>query len=123
MKMEQLLFSTMLTCFCSLAVSAFAQQEEQITPPPASYSFIDALKDGQVKALFRYNGQNRNSTLHVLQDSSEPDVPNKKLQYYSAIGGLLGYETAPWFHTKFGATVYAALPFGNNPANRRGLGG
>jgi len=88
-----------------------------------SNSFFDALSNGQIKALFRYSGQYRASNLRVLQDSSTPEAPNEKVQQYSAIGGFFGYETAPWFYTSVGATVYAAVPFGNNPADRRGLGG
>jgi hypothetical protein len=37
----------------------------------------------------------------------------------------MGYETAPWFNTSIGATVYTGVPFfaANNPSDRRGLGG
>jgi hypothetical protein len=97
-----------------------AQDDEQ---PSSSGNFYDALINGQTRALLRYSGQRRNSNLHLLQDSSSPDVPDEKLQAYSAFGGLLGYETAPWRHTTVGATVYVALPFGSNPDERRGLGG
>jgi len=90
---------------------------------PATNSFFEALTHGQIKAFFRYSGQRRNSNLHVLQDDSAPDISEEKLQYYSAIGGFFGYETASWFKTTAGATVYGAIPFGTNPDNRRGLGG
>ncbi len=97
-----------------------AQDDEQ---PSSSSSFYDAFTNGQTRALLRYSGQRRNSNLHLLQDSSSPDVPDEKLQAYSAFGGLLGYETAPWKKFTVGATVYVALPFGSNPDDRRGLGG
>lgn len=75
--------------------------------------------------MLRYSGQYRDSNLHSTQDSTTPDsdLQTEKKQQYSAIGGYLGYETAPWFNTSVGATVYTGLPFGNNPADKRGLGG
>ncbi len=73
--------------------------------------------------LLRYSGQYRDSNLHLLQDSSEPDISDEKIQAYSAIGGFVGYETASWFNLTAGATVYGAIPFGSNPDYRRGLGG
>jgi hypothetical protein len=114
-----------LTLLLSLCVSVhspgiFAQVHEQSS---SSGSFLDAFTNGQTRALLRYSGQRRNSSLHSLQDSSSPDAPDEKLQAYSAFGGLLGYETAAWKNITMGATVYAALPFGSNPDNQRGLGG
>ncbi len=110
----------MLFCIGSNTSFVSAQQDEQSR---VNDSFLDALTNGQVKALFRYSGQYRDSNLHLLQDSSEPGLTDEKVQAYSAVGGFIGYETAAWFHTTFGATVYGALPFGENPADRRGLGG
>jgi len=86
-------------------------------------SFYDALIGGRFRTLLRYSGQQRNSNLQVLQDDSDPDISDTKIQQYSALGGYLGYQTGSWFNTTVGATVYAAVPFGNNPADRRGLGG
>ncbi len=111
MKREQILFWLVL-----LRVLAYSVEAE-------ANSFLDALSNGQVKALFRYSGQYRNSNLHLLQDSSTPDISDEKIQQYSAFGGFVGFETLPWLHTSFGATVYASLPLGNNPADRKGLGG
>ena len=88
-----------------------------------SGSFVSALTGGQVKALLRYNGMYRNSRLHMLQDSSEPIPDEIKTQQYSAIGGYFGYETGQWHHLSAGATVYTSQPIGNNPDDRRGLGG
>lgn len=89
--------------------------------------FVDAVMGGKVKGLIRYSGQYRDSNLHVLQDSTTPDseIQSEKKQQYSAVGGYLGYETAPWFNTSIGVTVYTGVPFfaANNPADRRGLGG
>jgi len=112
----------LLACFSVLAAPVSAQQQIP-SATTENISFLDALINGQVKTLLRYSGQNRNSSLHLLQDSSDPGTPDEKLQYYSAIGGYFGYETAPWLNTSVGATVYAALPFGSNPDNRAGLGG
>jgi len=113
----------LLSCACCFSTPVFAQQEEAVNPPAAEYRFLDALMNGQFKTLFRYSGQYRDSNLHLLQDSSTPEAPNEKVQQYSATGGFLGYETAPWRNTTFGATVYGAVPFGPSPADRRGLGG
>jgi hypothetical protein len=110
----------LLLCFGSYVPSIIAQHGGQ-SPPDGS--LLDALTHGQIKALFRYSGQYRDSNLHLLQDSSTPEAPNEKVQQYSAIGGFLGYETVPWAHASIGGTVYVAVPFGHNPADRRGLGG
>ena len=112
-----------LFCLCSLSTPVFAQQVAADKPPVSEFGFLDALVNGQFKTLFRYSGQYRDSNLHLLQDGSIPDVPDQKIQQYSAIGGYFGYETAPWRNTTFGATVYGAIPFGPNDADRRGLGG
>jgi hypothetical protein len=113
----------LLGCLCSIASPVFAQQEAVQSPPEVENSFIDALTNGHIKALLRYSGQHRSSNLQLLQDSSTPEAPDEEFLQYSAIGGFIGYETAPWRHTTFGATVYGAAPFGNSPADRRGLGG
>ncbi len=109
-----------LLCVCSYTPFNYAQESYPISNTD---SFLEALLGGEVKALFRYSGQYRDSNLHLLQDSSTPEAPNEKVQQYSALGGFIGYESAPWRHTTFGATIYAALPAGSNPDDRRGLGG
>lgn len=103
--------------------SATAQQLVDADGNETDYSFVEALTDGSFRGLLRYSGQHRDSNLHLLQDGSNPDLSDSKVQQYSGLGGLFGYETANWLHTSVGATVYAAVPFGNNPADRRGLGG
>jgi len=86
-------------------------------------SIQDAFSKGTVKGLIRYSAQHRDTKLHSTQDSSTTvDITNKVTQY-SALGGYLGYETAPWFNTSVGATFYTSNPIGNNPDSRRGLGG
>ena len=85
--------------------------------------FWNAFTSGEFKALIRYNAMYRDSSLHMLQDGSDPIPDSEKKQQYSAFGGYFGYETAPWFNTTFGATVYTSQPIGNNPDDRRGLGG
>ena len=89
----------------------------------AADNLSEALTQGKVKALLRYSAQYRDTDLHVLQDSSSLAIANQKKQQYSAIGGFVGYETAPWFDTSVGATIYTSIPVGNNPDGRRGLGG
>ncbi len=123
MKPKSSLTYILLACLFGFATSTIAQQENEALQPAVNSNLFDAFANGQVKAMFRYSGQYRDSNLHLLQDSSEPDVPDEKIQQYSAIGGFVGYETAPWFHTTVGATIYGALPFGSNPDDRRGLGG
>lgn len=123
MRPGMLLPVVLLSCICGFPAPVFAQQEEVINPRPGQYGFLDAVANGQFKALFRYSGQYRNSNLHLLQDSSTPEAVAEKIQQYSAVGGYFGYETAPWRHSSFGATVYGAIPFGSNDADRRGLGG
>ena len=82
-----------------------------------------ALSQGKLKGLLRYSGQYRDSNLHVVQDSPTTNTSDEEKQQYSAIGGYFGYETAPIYNTSVGATLYTSQPFGNNPDNRKGLGG
>ena len=85
----------------------------------------DAFSQGKVKGLIRYSGQYRDTQLHNAQDSSGQTNPtaHDDVKQYSAIGGYLGYETAPWYNVSVGATFYTSQPLGNNPADRGGLGG
>jgi len=57
-------------------------------------------KYGQLFIL--YTGQYRNSNLHLLQDSSDSDISDEKVQQYSAIGGFIVYETNRWFKLSAG---------------------
>jgi hypothetical protein len=82
----------------------------------------DAFTNGKVKGLLRYNTQHRDTSYYVLQDAPE-DIAHNKIQSYSAIGGYIGYETAPILNLSAGATLYSSNPIGNNHADRRGLGG
>ncbi len=106
---------------------AVAADSVSTEDPGEIQSLGDAVTRGSIKGLLRYSGQYRDSNLHVTQDSTtpHPEINTKKKQQYSAAGGYLGYETAPWFNTSIGATVYTGLPFfaANNPTDRRGLGG
>ena len=88
-----------------------------------AHSFSDIFNRGQIKGLLRYSGQYRDSNLHLLQDSATSDISDESTQQYSALGGFLGFETAPWMNTSAGLTVYTSNPVGNNPDDRRGLGG
>jgi len=108
---------------CGFTGHVIAQSYSGQSQVPENLSFFEALTQGKTKALMRYSGQRRNSDLNVLQDDSGPKESDEKLQYYSAVGGYIGYETAPWFGVSAGATVYGATPFGANPDKRRGLGG
>ena len=122
MNLKSALYFGLLACFCGFIPLSIAQQQGLSSNTTAN-SFLDAFGNGQTKVLFRYSGQYRNSNLHVLQDDSGSDISDEKVQQYSAIGGFIGYETAPWLHISAGATVYGAMPAGNNPDTRRGLGG
>ena len=123
MKIRYLFVCLLFSLVFGAVLPVCAQEENETKQLSASNNFLDALTSGQFKTLLRYSGQYRNSNLHVLQDSSSPEPPDEKLQQYSAVGGFFGYQTAPWRHTTFGATLYGAIPFGPNPADRRGLGG
>ncbi len=101
----------------SLAVNIDAEKHQSGT----ANSITEAYTKGTVKGLLRYSGQHRDSSMYATeQDSME--TPND-IKSYSAIGGYLGYETAPYFYTSIGATFYTSNPLGNNPADREGLGG
>lgn len=85
-------------------------------------SVADAFTQGTIKGLIRYGAQHRDSNYHTTKDSTS-DVAGESVQAYSALGGYLGYETAPLFYTSMGATFYTSNPLGSNPDDRKGLGG
>jgi hypothetical protein len=82
---------------------------------------MEAFEKGKLKGLLRYSAQHRDSSLYNVDQDSSPTGNDVKA--YSAIGGYLGYETAPLYYTSIGATFYTSNPLGNNPADREGLGG
>ncbi len=88
----------------------------------ANESLQDAFVNGEVKALARYGTQHRDTNYHVLQDAPS-FTPTNAIQSYSALGGYLGYQTAPFFGLSLGATLYTSHPLGNNADDRKGLGG
>ncbi len=90
--------------------------------PKTISTVADAFTNGKVKGLLRYGAQHRDTNYHILQDAPS-DVANNKVQAYSALGGYLGYETAPLLNLSLGATFYTSNPVGNNPDDRKGLGG
>ncbi|MDX2506049.1 MAG: OprD family outer membrane porin [Gammaproteobacteria bacterium] len=114
MKIKSILLLSLLLC-----ANGFAGTE---TVPQANDPGT-ALTQGKLKALLRYSGQYRDTNLRTLQDSSTSTSSDENKRQYSAIGGYIGYETMPWFHTSIGATLYTANPIGNNPDDRSGLGG
>jgi hypothetical protein len=118
-------FAVLSMVLFSCSGSAFAADNVSTDGPKEIKNLSDAVIEGKFKGLVRYSGQYRDSNLHSTQDSVTPDpeIRTEKIQQYSAIGGYLGYETAPWFYTSIGVTVYTGLPFGNNPDDKRGLGG
>lgn len=118
--MKSIYVLVLLPCLCAnLAAQELGILNELSETNTLSY----ALTQGTFKGLLRYSGQYRDSNLHVLQDSSTISPHDKNKQQYSAGGGYLGYETAPIFNTSVGATLYTSQPVGNNPDERRGLGG
>ncbi len=108
-----------LALLCAVLSVTGAQAQDDSAASSASEVFTKA----QVKGLLRYSAQYRDSNLHLLQDSTTPDISDEKTQQYSSLGGYLGFETAPWMNTSAGATFYTSNPLGNNPDSRRGLGG
>lgn len=113
---------TMMLFSISLSVSA-APPESVHNKVPKENTLSYALSQGEVKGLLRYSGQHRDSNLHVVQDTPTTSISDKRQQQYTALGGFLGYETAPIFNFSIGATVYTSQPFGHNPDERKGLGG
>ena len=109
-------------CVLLFGTTSPTQADDSLNPPEAT-SFSEFFQLGTFKGLFRYSGQYRNSNLLVLQDDSNPNSEDVSVRQYSAAGGFAGYKTAPWGGFSLGATIYGAVPFGNNPASRRGLGG
>ncbi len=85
-------------------------------------NIADAFTKGKIKGLIRYGAQHRNSNYHTIEDSAS-NVADESVQAYSALGGYLGYETAPLYYTSIGATFYTSNPVGNNSDDRKGLGG
>ncbi len=82
----------------------------------------DAFKYGTIKGQIRYGMQNRDSNYHILQDSPT-DTSSNKIQAYSALGGYIGYETAPLYNVSMGTTIYTSNPIGSNSNHEMGLGG
>ena len=101
----------------SLALKADEEKESG----PAN-NVAEAFENGKIKGLLRYSGQHRDSNYKPV-DSSDNYQPTSGVQAYSAIGGYLGYETAPLFYTSIGATFYTSNPLGHNPEEWSGLGG
>lgn len=85
MRLEISSICILLNCLISFASPVFAQREATHSSPEVENSFIDALTNGRIKALFRYSGQHRNSNLHLLQDSSTPEAPDEKVQQYPVL--------------------------------------
>ena len=85
-------------------------------------SVSDAFKYGKVKGQIRYGMQDRDSNYHILQDSPT-DTSSNKIQAYSALGGYIGYETAPLYNISIGTTIYTSNPIGSNSNDEMGLGG
>ena len=119
-------FKPTLTILLLLSAGSLYTQsyaEDQLLDNLSEHNTLKhALTQGTFKSLLRYSGQHRDSNLHEAQDSSQA-IPNNKKQQYSAIGGYLGYETAPLHYFSVGTTLYTSQPFGHNPDDRRGLGG
>jgi len=122
--LKKIQYTSAITAMILLGTQAFAAENQvDIEEPAVIETVADAFKNGKVKGLLRYGGQHRDSNYHVLQDAPG-DVSNEKVQAYSAIGGYLGYETAPLHNFSIGATFYTSNPFiGSNADDRKGLGG
>lgn len=102
--------------FLSLATLSLSANELSVS------SLSDALKYGTVKGQIRYGMQNRDSNYHILQDAPT-DTSENDIQAYSALGGYIGFETAPLYNISFGTTIYTSNPIGSNPSDEMGLGG
>ena len=112
----------LLFIFMPLSIS-FAEELKLLNQTAEENTLSYALSQGKFKGLLRYSGQYRDSNLHIVQDDPTNNTVNEKTQQYTAIGGYLGYETAPIYNISVGATLYTSQPVGNNPDDRKGLGG
>ena len=118
--MKKTAYTSAIVALCLLGTQSFSSENIEVVE---SNTIADAFTKGKVKALLRYGAQHRDSNYHVLQDAPG-DVSNEKVQAYSALGGYLGYETAPLYNISLGATFYTSNPFlGSNADERKGLGG
>lgn len=114
--------ATLVTLSTISFSSLIANNDCNATIEPPSDTLLGAFGNGTFKALLRYGVQHRDSNYHVLQDAPTHTV-NNKIQAYSALGGYLGYETASLYGFSLGATLYASNPIGDNPSDKKGLGG
>ncbi len=114
---------SLILCLWLVLFDSVLAQNIKLENLPKTNTLSYAFSHGKFKGLLRYSGQYRDSDLHVLQDASHSNTAHKKIQQYSAGGGYLGFETAPVYNFSAGATFYTSQPVGNNPDNRRGLGG
>jgi hypothetical protein len=121
--MKKIHYTSAITAMILLGSQAFAAENEvNIEEPVVIETVADAFKNGKVKGLLRYGAQHRDSNYHVLQD--DPHIATGLVKAYSALGGYLGYETAPLHNFSIGATFYTSNPFlGSNDDDRKGLGG
>ena len=125
--MKKTYYTSAIAALFILGTQAFAAEKEvsidgSAEEPVVIETVADAFKNGKVKGLLRYGAQHRDSNYHVLQD--DPHVATESVKAYSALGGYLGYETAPLYNISLGATFYTSNPFlGNNSDERKGLGG
>jgi hypothetical protein len=105
--MKKIHYTSAITAMILLGSQAFAAENEvNIEEPVVIETVADAFKNGKVKGLLRYGAQHR------------------LVKAYSALGGYLGYETAPLHNFSIGATFYTSNPFlGSNDDDRKGLGG
>ncbi|SFV62267.1 hypothetical protein MNB_SV-6-382 [hydrothermal vent metagenome] len=125
--MKQIKIATTLSAIIVASATQLVADDTNTTieataAPIAINSVSDAFAKGKIKGLLRYGAQHRDSNYHVLQDAPS-DTAHNKVQAYSAIGGYLGYETAPLYNISIGATFYTSNPLGNNPDDEKGLGG
>jgi len=122
--MKNIKFITSLVLCNIFTINILAKSNELKEEPKAINSISEAFLNGKVKGLLRYSGQFRDSKYHILQDDSSKPKNDVKVQSYSALGGYLGYETAPFNNFSLGATFYTSNPFlGENSDSRKGLGG
>ncbi|MEH6591968.1 MAG: OprD family outer membrane porin [Halioglobus sp.] len=108
-----------ISMLCGTCLSSLLMAQDA----PQANSLEEAFTKGTLYGQLRYSTQHRDSNLHLLQDSNTPDISDEDKQQYSAIGGYLGFATAPLHNTSAGMTFYTSNPIGNNPDDRKGLGG
>ena len=88
----------------------------------AQDDFLTSLQNSDFKAQVRYFSMQR---LYNELIEDPPEVYNQHHKYSkasNAIGGYIGFQTAPYYGFSVGTTLYTSQPIFDNPQSKGGLG-